>query len=313
MELRRDLLATVGTLAAMNILMALGAIWLLARMSPAIERILEENVFSMQATEEMLDVLIAASAGGAEVDPVSQARFEAALERARNNVTEPEEPPLLDEIQTGWNALRDGDETALEPLSDDVLQLAAVNQQAMVRADLQARRLGSAGAWAAAFIAAFYFLASLLVLRQMRRRVLVPLLEIHRVLDSARSGDTHRRCTVGEASTEIEGVATAVNQMLDARAEHPSEQPPPTRDRVSRIEHATLLQLLDERTIPTVLVDEAGDILAGNQAALERLAGPDGEALRIALRETESAANGLSRTPVDGDTPAWLCDLPAAP
>ena len=57
MRLQRDFLLSVGILVAFNILLAFGAIGLFTRMSPAIERILQENVYSTDAAEEMLALL----------------------------------------------------------------------------------------------------------------------------------------------------------------------------------------------------------------------------------------------------------------
>ena len=53
MQLRREFLVGLGILVVLNVLFAFGAIGLLLRMSPAIERILKENVSSGEAADEM--------------------------------------------------------------------------------------------------------------------------------------------------------------------------------------------------------------------------------------------------------------------
>ena len=70
MEHAQSVRAGAWLLILLNLLMALGAIWVLARMTPAIEEILSRNGQSLEACEEMFAVLAEAPA-----DPAGGAGF----------------------------------------------------------------------------------------------------------------------------------------------------------------------------------------------------------------------------------------------
>ena len=90
-------------LILLNLLMALGAIWVLMRMTPAIEEILSRNGQSLEACEEMFAVLAEAPA-----DPVGgtgfREGFSRALLRAEANVTEEGEPQAIEVIRRNYPA-----------------------------------------------------------------------------------------------------------------------------------------------------------------------------------------------------------------
>jgi nitrate/nitrite-specific signal transduction histidine kinase len=90
-----------------------------------------------------------------------------------------------------------------------------VNREAMQRSDERAKRLGNAGSWAAVFLAMASFIASVVVIRLMRRRVITPLGKIHDVIVSVRQGNLHRRCSTTEMSGEIVMLASEVNGLIE--------------------------------------------------------------------------------------------------
>lgn len=213
MQLRREFFIAVGTLVGLNILLSFGAIGLFTRMSPAIEKILEENVASNEAAEEMLSVLIEAASGPIEAE--SRLRFEAALERAMENVTEEEELPVLKRIQEGHVDALSGEAGAIVTIVREVRRLVGINREAMTAADERAQRLGTAGAWAAVFIALGSFVLSAIVIVGLERRVVEPLVELHSVLEGARTGDGYRRCRIVKGPVEVQRVLAAVNAILE--------------------------------------------------------------------------------------------------
>ena len=196
MQLRREFLLGVGCLVGFNVLLALGAVGLFTRMGPAIENILEENVFSNEAAEDMLVVLAKASRGVRE--PVDQEQFEQALLRARENVTEAEEIPVLAQIDARKEAAFSGDEEAIAAIGAAVSELVGINRQAMTKADERAQRLGAAGAWAAVVIALVSFGLSVVVALRLEKRVVDPLIELQSVLEAVHSGNTFRRCRTAQ-------------------------------------------------------------------------------------------------------------------
>lgn len=214
MRLRSELLLYTAVLAAVNLLFAFGAIGLFMRMGPAIERILEENVASIDAAEAiLLDFAAYPGAVPAEHHP----RIREAVARAASNVTEAAERPVTARIQQRLEPALGGDPAARTLLIEDLRQLIAINREAMVRVDAEARRYGTGGAWAAVAVGAASFLLSLLVTVQLRRRVIEPLNELHGVLGAARAGDRFRRCRGFDAAIELRQAGEAVNALLDER------------------------------------------------------------------------------------------------
>lgn len=215
MELRRELLLTVGALVSMNLLLAFGSIGLLVRMGPAIERILQENVYSIVAAEEMLAEL--AESGGAPLSADARARVKQSFDKAEKNVTEPSEQPVLDSVERSLEKAMSGDPQARSQVVGDIRQIIRINREAMKSVDEDARRLGSAGAWAAVLVGFISFLLSLVVVVRLQNRFVRPLVDLYQVLESARQGDRLRRCRVVDAPREVIQVTQSVNKLLDER------------------------------------------------------------------------------------------------
>jgi hypothetical protein len=56
-----------------------------------------------------------------------------------------------------------------------------------------------------------------LLAQRAEHRLLIPLFDVYETLRAARQGETRRRCSVYRVGSEIEGIATGVNALLDAR------------------------------------------------------------------------------------------------
>lgn len=213
---KRELRLGIGVLLASQMLVAFAAIGLLSRMAPAIDRILQENVVSIEAAEEMLAVL-SRSRGQDATSRDLEGRFFGAIARARDNITESAEPAILDAIEDGYRALIRGDDRALVPAVEAVQRLVAINRQAMRRTRDSASRLSEAGAWAAVLLAILGFAAGMIVIIRVQRQVVEPLDEIYAVLRSCSEGDPFRRCQYRNAPTEVREMMTVMNELLDHR------------------------------------------------------------------------------------------------
>jgi hypothetical protein len=206
----------VIALAALQIATSLSAIGLFGRMSPAIQRILLENAVSLTAAEEMAVALAETSD-----DTTARRRFDAALSRARANVTEPEEPALLATLAASSGPAFAGDADARRRTLDAIAALGRVNREAMARADSEARRLGRAGAWAMTLLGLLGLAGAVLAVRRMGREVLTPLAEVAAVLDAEARGDHRRRCSVAAASGEMRRLLEGVNALADRAGAKP--------------------------------------------------------------------------------------------
>ena len=311
MQLRREFLIGLGTLVTLNVLFAFGAIGLLLRMSPAIERILQENIYSIEATEEMLSLLVESLRQPIGQDVTLQ-QFEQALQRARNNVTEAEEIPVLQTIQQHYRAAIGGDEQAVTTVVRSLQRLIHINQSVMAATGKEAQRLGFAGAWVAVLVALVSFMISLIVVHKLEARVLNPFVELYRVLQSVLAGNPYRRCREIDAPEEIKRVLSSVNVILDERLS--GDQADVQKRRApshATLERSALMHLLEARSEAMVVVDEHGEVVASNRQGLAVLGSPRGVLVKNLLRDVPSQKSDdqtIEPIPLKGSS-GWLCVL----
>ena len=309
MQLRRDFLLSVGVLVACNILLAFVAIGLLTRMSPAFERILRDNVYSNEAATEMLALLAEPIRDSTAKE--RQRRFESALQRAKSNITESEEVVVLARLEQQYGDALAGDASAVVVVVQALTHLTAINRRVMVRAEQEAQRLGTAGAWVAVFIAVFSFVISSLIIRRLERQVLNPLVELHDVLEAVHVGNRYRRCRMIEAPEEIRRVLSSINALLD-RYLNGSERVS-SRGAASHatLERSALMHILEQQTEAMVLVDEHGALVAANNRGLAVLGNQAGESVRQLLGRLpfEPIDDGSVEPIALKGGAGWLCVL----
>ena len=163
----------------------------------------------------------------ADATAEQRARFLAAVEQARSNITIEAEFAIVGEIERLSAAALDGDAEARRAVAAAARRLVAANHRAMRLSDDEAKRLGIAGAWAAALLALLTFGLSIAIVRRLQARLLEPLEELYRVLQANKEGDRFRRCFVPESAKDIRQIFSAVNDLLDRvdRAEKRRAEP----------------------------------------------------------------------------------------
>jgi hypothetical protein len=240
----------VGALLAVQLLTSLSGIAMLGRMSPAVDRILTENVYSTEAVEAMLAAL-------AEGD--DRASFDAALERARSNITEEGESALLATIDAQADGAWAGRPVAKARLVTALRSLGDVNRASMREADANATRLGLAGAWAMAALGVAGFWAGMVAARRVQRHLLDPLVELEQVLRAANDGDTLRRyaAPAGESPRWVRDL----NELLDRK---PTVSVAPSDVALRE----AVIGLLDQHPEPLILCTLDARVIATNAAAL---------------------------------------------
>ena len=201
-------------LIGLNLLMAMGSIWIFMRMAPAIEIIIERNELSLEACEEMLASL-ATIDQDAHANRALEETFRNALRRAQNNITEKEEPAALESIKATYANAFLGSRGARQETVGAITLLAKINREAMITEDRRARQFGNAGAWGVVFMAVSVFFAGMLLKRTLSRNLVMPLEEIHEVITAHRTGDTMRRCTGPDLPRDVKLVYDGLNQLLD--------------------------------------------------------------------------------------------------
>ena len=213
MQLTKGLRLAFLALLALHLVSAFAAIGLLGRMKPAIKRVIQQNVYSLEAVEAMLGELAKGELGEEE-------HFAAALERAQDNITNEREAPLVAQVRDRMGDVFVGDVQARALVVTDLRELAELNRADIVAANQEAKRLGSAGAWAVAILAFLTLVAGLVALRRLDRRVLLPLEELHDVLLAVRRGEPRRRCQpMNVAASELARSMAMINRLIDDRSE----------------------------------------------------------------------------------------------
>ena len=214
MRLARGLSLGAWLIVIINLIMAFGAIGIFMRMAPAIAEIISNNERSLQACEEMLTAITLTTSNNGSVAE-NREKFKKALERARNNVSEEEEPAIIKIISNNFEKVFTGDSKAVLLTINAILELSRINRNAMLTADKRAQQLGHGGAWGIVFMAIFAFIAGIVFIQQMTKKLLLPLEEIKTVLLEHQSGETRRRCAGANLPTDIRGIFSIINRLLD--------------------------------------------------------------------------------------------------
>jgi hypothetical protein len=247
-----------------------------------VRAILDENVRSLQAAEQMLLAL------AQPADASRAGRFAQALALAEGNITEPGERPVLTSLRRQHQAALDGDPQALATTLADLERLTQINHRSMELADQRAMRLGDAGAWAMAVLGIICFGLSLFATRRTARLITLPLAHIHRSVAAFRQGDTLRRCHVPDAALEPAELATAVNQLLDQVTAAPATPPAP-----AQLAGQQLLPLLEALPLPALALQGDGQLTAANSSALAALAADPSLRQRVRERRQQDSAEPL--------------------
>ena len=223
MKLRREAALGFAALLVVQVSSSGLAIALLARMGPAVGQILQENVYSIEAVEDMLTEL---AIHAERTDTITET-FVNALERARSNVTEDAEVPLLEQIEADKDEAFGDDPEARGRVVASLRELGRVNRASMQRADARARSLSLAGAWAASMLAGLAFALGIVAYRRLRLRLELPIVALRDTLRRVRAGSWQARCPPVDAPREVEQIARDINWVLDLGGTRATKRPHP--------------------------------------------------------------------------------------
>jgi hypothetical protein len=213
MQTRKSLLLGTWILLALNLILAIGTVALLNRMTPAIAQIISENDKSLAACEEMLAVL--AIMNSRKLNEKDKKRFYDNIERAENNITEKDEPAILIQIRKYAIPALEGNISAINKEIKYILELADSNRKAMQKADQNARQLGTTGAWVAVFLSCISFISGLFFIKHLNSHILLPLEELYVVLKARKKGDSFRRCKKSGISAYFYFIYDEINSLID--------------------------------------------------------------------------------------------------
>lgn len=308
MRVHTEVRLSLAVLLAVQLATTLAAVGLFGRMAPAIERILADNEYSVQAAEEMLAVMARCPHGS----PCGEkAAFTQGLQRVRQNITEAPERPLIAELERDGPLALAGDRPARVRVVQALHRLSDINRDSMASADAEAKRLGVAGGWTAVLLGVLAFALTLVFGRRLHRRVVAPLGDLAHVAGAASGGDLKRRARLVAPAGELEVVGRGLNDLLDRVAVHRAQRVDRSAPELDR---AVLLHLLDRRQEPVLVYDRhARQVLAANGLGTERLVSVEGSARDQLLGQVNEAQVGGYVRDVDvlpGDR-LVVCELAA--
>ncbi len=283
MNIRRELFLLMGTLLVITLALAFGAIGLFVRMGPAIERIMEENVETMSAAEEILAELATPEPMRGDV----RRRLEELLDHIEENISEDAERPLVADLRGQFTAALEGAGGERIQVARLLMRLGRVNRDAMFRVDEEARHLGNAGAWSAVFVGFLGFAIGLLALTRIATRFIEPLEDLDAVLSAAREGDSNRRCRTHFGPVELRRMAHSINALLDQRAIEARTAVDASSGH--SLADAAVGVLLQRTGAPTCIVRRGGRIDRANEPMLALLGSDRGAAVRRSLHDTDTA------------------------
>lgn len=287
-------------LLALQFITAVVGIWLLGRTSPAIEKILAENVVTLEAVQQMQRGL-----NEARADPeAGRSRFEQAHQRAMDNITEPPEEAVLATIETKAQATFARGKAPGPELSDALAKLAAINRDSMDRAHTEAQAVASAGAWSLVGLALLTVLVSIVFVRRTNDRIVAPVHHLHEVSTAYERGETHRRCEKFGMPDELRFVAETMNRLFDAELRRKrTDRRRARREEGLSLSPEGLTAMLTAIPDALVLLDRDGAPLASTEQATPRLRELVTGAVRLGAksRAKEESKSHAKNTP---DEPA---------
>lgn len=212
MDFSRKYLAGIRLILGTMLIVALTSTFLMERMSTAIKLILNENVYSVEAAEDMIINLALYNISPMDLH---QEQFMEALTRAKNNITLKGEKTLIHRIEQLVPAAFEGQQRGRRQLIEELENLAVLNREAMLRADEDARFLAIAGGWAIVGLAVVGLLISSRVLTQVQRHAIDPMVEICRGVTDWEQGNRLRRFQVSQSSKDLRRTQETLNHILD--------------------------------------------------------------------------------------------------
>jgi HAMP domain-containing protein len=319
MKLHTRLLFAYGYLVALVLLGAAGAALGFLELGNRIGTMLDDNFESVRTSMEMLEalerqdsaVLAALLEGARSSDEVaiSERAFLDALARARGNVTEETERPVLDSIATRYGEYRGARDLLLssasesplaeyeseffpkfESVKEDVRRLLDLNHRAMRRADRDAQATAARRALGYAVLTALALLSMGWLSHSLRVNVIARFEELRSVAQAIGRGDFRRRASE-QHTDELGSVARALNGLLDAQEELRGSASAGGR----RLVELALARLQAENEA-AALISLGGDLLISTFGDVETAAiGEIAGRLRSELPEDLAAAGPVER------------------
>ena len=203
MKLSHTIKICAVTLITMNLVVSFCTIWLFIRILPAIDLIVQNNISSIEAAENMLTTLSVIENEGTTKRDLQA--FKIALNDAKNNITNEDEKIALGIINRSYRKAFENDISSRKEIS---------------RLKKEASQISMAGAWGLVFMSLFMFFITLWFLRKLDKKLLVPTNEIYDVIKCYKNNEKFRRCKGTNLNRDIKFIFNGVNDLLDERIKY---------------------------------------------------------------------------------------------
>lgn len=308
-SLRVQLLVSHLLLVFLMVVVMVGAVYNFFRLGHSIDRILRDNYISVKAAQDMKETLerqdsAAAFVLGGELDLArkqyweNKPKFIAAYQKEADNITEPGEQELADDIKRKYPLYQKALEQLLyarqpaskhdfyfhtlkpefeqlKNLAQDVLKL---NEDAIERANVRAKEEARRATLTAICVTVGAFLVAMFFALRMIRASLAPLRSLTRQAEEIGAGHWNQRIELNR-SDEMGVLAESFNRMAEKLGEAWREEEQRLH-RAERMSDVALENLYD----PVIVTDGRGAVVHWNRAAAG-LFGPQEQAVgrQIAL------------------------------
>ena len=176
------------------------------RLEPFINTLNSSNTRSLYYAEEMISSISYKK---------DLKKFEANLNKAKNNITEVGEKEAVDRIAKNYKMAFTGNERIKEETINNIMDLSRINRRALEEAGLKANKMESIGIWIIIFPSVFIWIIGLTILKRLKRTFIEPLQELNNVISDYNEENLMRRCPTYTALKDLQKLYDGINRILD--------------------------------------------------------------------------------------------------
>ena len=206
MKFSKSIYLSFLLLLVLTTFLALAGIRGFSRLAPSIEQINRHNTRSLFVAEKMLSSIAIEK---------NKKTFENALFLAKENITEIGEKEAVKQIENNYKKAFEGDNLKEEKTVEGIIELSKINRIAMKNAALEAKKLSSVGSWVIVFMTLAIWITGILIIRNVRKNIINPMLEIKDVFECYKKGNKLRRCSKITSTKEFQNVYEEIYNVLD--------------------------------------------------------------------------------------------------
>jgi signal transduction histidine kinase/HAMP domain-containing protein len=257
MTLRSKLLLAQAPLALVLALLGAVSLRTLNDLGRSSQRILKDNYRSVLAAQRMKDALELIERASS---PRARGQFEAELRAQEENITEPGEKELTEQLRKEWTLYASG-QARYSNVRDAVQRILEINQDAMVQKSEQARRAGENSQSLLVFATVAGLALGLFAAVTLTNRALQPLSRLSMAVRRIGEGDLDARARL-EGEDEIAQVGREFDTMADRLREYRSS----SLGELLQAQQASQAAI-DSLPDPVVVLGVDGRVLNVNQSA----------------------------------------------